>query len=544
MQVIHTILRCFKYFRNKRAWVVLYSVLTLLGIFLSVLVTYLLSKIVSLLGHGTAIGFSSYVLILGATYALTLLSSSAQFFIRERLEQDVQWEIKSHLLKEIVTRHPSNLHGMDSAKTTAILFGDTGNVPSLVFFSVGLLSTLFDIVISTVIIFSIHPLIAAILTLLLVLWSFFSAEYSKKLQRLHLRLRQETDTHFKLSRDIVKNAKFIFAASASAFHHERFQRNLDQVRHTSIQAHVNTWGLELCNSVFEYCWIIFYLLWGGARLLSGQIDAAVLTFFLLYSRRYSEGILNVLKSYASLQKSVVSVERVFELEKKLSKSSTIVPLLQLPEQVDKLEAQNISYTYSGTDEPVLSNFSQTLTPSLTLLVGNNGSGKTTFLNLLAGLLVPTKGSILLNDNPVERFSYEKLTGIIAYFMQDTPLFDMSIRDNLLAFDGGSKVSEDTIQSICRQVGILDDIQALPDAFDTKISELRDFSLGQKKKLLLVRVFLQPSHMVLLDEPLSGIDEDSKKKIVFYIEQLARSKIVVVSTHMPEHFTAPQKIIFF
>ena len=207
----------------------------------------------------------------------------------------------------------------------------------------------------------------------------------------------------------------------------------------------------------------------------------------------------------------------------------------MPSALQTVELKALSYSYPDSDKEIIHSFSRTLHSGLVLLVGKNGSGKTTLLNLISGHLIPCSGDILLDGRSIREYSGDSLRKNTAYLTQNSLLFDMSIRDNLLSFSTAGQITEERMKEICSLVGILDDILLLPNGFDTMVSELRGFSVGQQKKLLLARTFLMPSAIVLLDEPLSGVDAASQKLIASYIEELAKEKPVFVSTHKPEQF---------
>lgn len=535
MNVITAIRNCLAHYRAKRKILLLYTLIMLLNMAASVYAVYLFSQIISIIGSGPVGQIVPLAWRLSVVYGSTLLCSSVQFHIRERTEQNVKAEIKAGLLQKALSSHPSALQGMETSRMTEILYSDTGTVSALVFFTIGLTSAVLELIVAAVIIFSIQPAIAGLLAVLLSLCAVFTAKYSKMLRKLYVRKRFESDVHFKLSRDIVKSAGNIIVSDASDFHFQRYSRNLEQLKQLTVHSDIKAWILKLCNTLFEYAWVFFVLLWGIGQILSGTLEMTYLVFFLLYSRKFCQGLLGLLNDYASIQESVISVNRVFDLEHRLSGSGNTVSGTPFPETVESLSLQDVSFSYPEGDKNIIRNFSGTFRPGLALVLGKNGSGKSTLLSLMSGVLFPTSGTVQYNGLPLTSFAPEQLFGSVAYLMQDAPLFDMSIRDNLLSFRKQSEIPEEELRQACSAVGILEDILALPDQFGTRISELRGFSTGQKKKILLARTFLQPSRIVFLDEPLAGIDDASKEKIVSCIERIAERKIVVVSTHMPELF---------
>lgn len=535
MKMISALRASLGYFRGRKLRLAVYSLLNLMELAVSIVVTYAFSRITELLGNVSAEKMIRFACLLAAVYGITLLLSALQFHLREHLEKDVRVETKQMLLDKIVSVHPSRLRSADSAKMTEILYSDVNNVTALVFSLIGFLTTVAYILLSGIVLFPIRPIIAGGLTLFLIFWSVFVAKFSQKLRALHVRLRRENDAHFKLVRDLLKNARFIYSADASEFHAARYHTSIEKVKRMTIQADVRSWALGLGNTALQNIWVVLFLIWGSTQLASGSLTVSAAVFFLLYSQRYSQSILSVLGSYAGLQQTVVSVERVVSLAEHLSTPNDDEQGSKPLSQVTQLEFRDLYYAYPGSDVETIRGLSQSLGPGLSLLIGKNGIGKSTLLNLVSGSLFPSSGAVLLNGVPVQEYQSDSLRNGISYLTQDSLLFDMSIRDNLLSFSAGDTVTEEAMRELCGQMGILDDILQLPEGFETQVSELRDFSVGQKKKLLLARTFLKPSVLVLLDEPLSGVDDASRGRIAAYIETLAQRKPVLVSTHNPGQF---------
>lgn len=544
MKVYNAFRASMVFFQGRKKHLLLFALLNLAEIVISVAVTYSFSSIASLLGSVSFQEMLRVAGLLAGAYAATLLLSIGQFFLREHLEKDVRVSTKRMLLEKLLSGHPSRLRGADSAKLTEILYTDVHSVTSMVFSLIGFLTTVTYILLSGFVLFYIHPIVAGGLTLFLVVWAIYVARYSERLHALHTTLREENDIHFKLVRDILKNARYIYSSDASEFHASRYHRSIERVKGLTIRADTKSWALNLFNTALQYAWIIFFLGWGSLQLASGHISVSAAVFFLLYSQRYSQSILSILGSYAQLQQTVVSIERVTKLTKRLDKIEPWERGTILLSAVTELELRELCFRYPGADSDAISGLSRTLGLELVLLVGKNGSGKTTLLNLISGNLIPSSGAVLLNGLPVQEYRSDGLRRAVSFFSQDSLLFDMSVRDNLLSFSAADSVSEEDMRKLCGQMGILEDILQLPEGFDTQVSELRDFSLGQKKKLLLARTFLKPSALVLLDEPLSGLDAASRDRIAEYIEKLALRKPIIVSTHNPELFRGAHDTVLF
>lgn len=250
----------------------------------------------------------------------------------------------------------------------------------------------------------------------------------------------------------------------------------------------------------------------------------------------------MLNQFAQIQQVLVAVERVLEIICFDSPADRVVSRHELPTSITSISFKNIEYTYSGTNQPAIRALNKDVVTNFLMVVGANGCGKTTLLNLLTGNLNLQKGDILFNNVSISSISSYVMHQEIAYSMQDEPLFDMTIRENILASMADQPVTIEEIYSVCKKIGLYEDIIALPDGLDTKISEMRLFSAGQKRKIQLVRTFLRPSKVIVLDEPLMGLDSFSRELVAKYLAELSQEKFVIVATHRPEYFCMCTDII--
>ncbi|QDA36845.1 peptidase domain-containing ABC transporter (plasmid) [Paracoccus liaowanqingii] len=207
-----------------------------------------------------------------------------------------------------------------------------------------------------------------------------------------------------------------------------------------------------------------------------------------------------------------------------------------------IEVRDLSFRYGPNDPLVLHGVSFQIAPgSSVTFAGPSGCGKTTLLKLLAGLLVPTSGTIMIDGEPMARLGPENWRAMIGVVMQDDFLFAGSIADNIAFFTAGA--NPDLIEDCARRAAVHDDIIAMPMGYGTLIGDMGTvLSGGQKQRLLLARALFRSPGLLLLDEATSHLDVARERAVNKALQNLAVTRIVVA--HRPETIFASERVITF
>lgn len=187
---------------------------------------------------------------------------------------------------------------------------------------------------------------------------------------------------------------------------------------------------------------------------------------------------------------------------------------------------NISFSYESN--VVFQNLSLTVRPGEHIaIVGDSGCGKSTILKILAGLYEPDCGRIIIAGESLP----EKIREQVALVMQHNCLFPLSIRDNITC---GHVIPEELIWSACENASLTKWIENLPEGLDTNVGERGgQVSGGQAQRIQIARALCKDAPVILLDEPVSALDKDTKHSILNALNKLMEGKTVIHVTHHPE-----------
>ncbi|MCM1158181.1 MAG: ABC transporter ATP-binding protein/permease [Bacteroidales bacterium] len=196
---------------------------------------------------------------------------------------------------------------------------------------------------------------------------------------------------------------------------------------------------------------------------------------------------------------------------------------------NEVRVKNLSFSYES--KSVLHHISISMKKGEKVaFVGESGSGKSTLAKLLVGLLKYERGNIFFDDKPLKEFSLESFYEKVSYLSQDTPVFDGTIRENLV-FD--QDVEESVIWESLEKAQLLPMVATLDKGLETKIGEKGAcLSGGEKQRLALARLLFSPSELVVLDEATSALDNLTESMVIKNImEQMENATILVIAHHL-------------
>ena len=243
---------------------------------------------------------------------------------------------------------------------------------------------------------------------------------------------------------------------------------------------------------------------GGVRVAGGTMTLGDVQAFLQYSQQFTQPITQLASMANLLQSGAASAERVFEIMDAPEEAEPARPE-HLPERAaGRVVFDHVRFSYSP-DTTLITDLNLVVEPGQTVaIVGPTGAGKTTLVNLLLRFYDPQAGTISLDGVDTARLTRDELREQIGMVLQDTWLFEGTIRENI-AF-GAARATDEQVLAAARAASVDHIVSALPKGYDTVIDDSgAGVSAGEKQLITIARAFLADRQILVLDEATSSVD---------------------------------------
>lgn len=267
---------------------------------------------------------------------------------------------------------------------------------------------------------------------------------------------------------------------------------------------------------------------GGILVVRGAITVGNLSAFLTYANQYTKPFNEISGVITELQAAFSSLQRIFNLLEEENEIEDPRDAIELENCEGFIDISNVNFSYEkGT--PLIENLNLKVKPGEKIaIVGPTGSGKTTLINLLMRFYNIDSGEIKIDNINIEKIKRSSVRGLYGMVLQDTFLYQGSIRDNIAY--GRPEASMEEVIEAAKKAHAHDFIIKLPHGYKTILSEDSALSEGQRQLLSIARVMLSKPSMLILDEATSNIDTRTEIYIQRAFNELMKDKTTFIVAH--------------
>ncbi|HEX9075179.1 MAG TPA: ABC transporter ATP-binding protein, partial [Anaerolineae bacterium] len=271
------------------------------------------------------------------------------------------------------------------------------------------------------------------------------------------------------------------------------------------------------------------MLYAAAQVLDGALSVGSIVLFTAYLRAIYAPIRQLAKLSGSFSRALASGERIEELLRVQSTVRDKPGALRIDRLNGRIKFDHVNFAY----EPgftVLEDICFEVEPGQKVaLVGSTGSGKTSIVSLVPRFYDPTAGRVLVEGRDVRDLTLTSLRNQISLVLQESLLFNMSVRDNIAY--GKLEATQDEIIAAAKAANAHHFILALPQGYDTIIGEGGDLlSGGQRQRIAIARAMIRNAPILILDEPTTALDAESEHLALQALEHLQRGRTTLVVAH--------------
>jgi ABC-type multidrug transport system fused ATPase/permease subunit len=323
------------------------------------------------------------------------------------------------------------------------------------------------------------------------------------------------------------------------------EENLAEVSHATVEASLKARRVKallspIVSITVALCTAV--VLWrGSALIIAGTMTAGAITVFLSYLSKFFKPVQDLAKMTNAIAQAAVGVERV----RNILDADTIIPERPdacVPQMIKgEIEFEHVAFAYTE-DSPVLKDVCFHIQPGQMVgVVGPTGGGKSTIVSLIPRFYDPGAGVVKIDGKDIRDYQFHALRDQIGYVLQETILFEGTVRDNIAY--GRSGVTPEQILEAAKLANADEFISRMPHGYDTMVGERGEtLSGGQRQRIGIARAIIRNNPILILDEPTAALDTESERLVIEALERLMKGRTVITIAHRLSTIRDANKII--
>ncbi|HEY9046374.1 MAG TPA: ABC transporter ATP-binding protein [Ohtaekwangia sp.] len=450
--------------------------------------------------------------------------------VASRVKADVVKNLRIHIFKNVSQLHVGFFNDQRKGDLISRFTNDVGEVENTVVNGFKAVKEPITLITYIIVLFSISAKLTLFTLIVLPLTGGVISEIIKRLKKRAVQSQETMGRIVNILDEAFSGMRVINAFNARNFLLKKIED--EATFHRKVNLSISRKN-ELASPLSEFLGVIvvaFILYYGGQSVMAGDKElppSAFILFLAVYAsmiqpaKNFSNGI-------TSLQKGVVSAERIFTIIDTPSAIQNKPNAIELVHFEDCIEFKNVGFAYER--EPVLKNINLKIEKGKTIaLVGPSGGGKSTLADLIPRFYDPVEGEVSLDGVSLRDYELESLRKQMGVVTQESILFNDTIFNNI-AF-GMENVKEEDVIDAAKVANAHDFIMQTEEGYQTLIGERGSkLSGGQRQRLSIARAVLKNPPILILDEATSALDSESERLVQDALNNLMKNRTSIVIAH--------------
>lgn len=468
------------------------------------------------------------ILLMLTFYVLSTVLSAVETYFSNVLVNSIANDLKEKIFKKFAKMTISSISEMGIGNFISVIENDTGTISNflienvleaIISFSTAIVSLFFLIKLSKELTF------IAICFIPIIYIGY--ALFGKYIKRVSFILKQRKDcnmAYINHKYENIKEIKNCCIENATCRKYSNMIADIlkNVIKYSNISMASTIFGMTI-SSVSE--WTIIAV--GCWQIINGNLMIGNYVSFNGYLQKFMTAVNGLLNIHIILQNVVISSERITRIMKMNEENYESGFVIR--EVEGDIEIDNVSCGYNTLNNVIRNLSIQFRKNDIYVIVGTNGSGKTTFFNAIMRFVDINAGKILIDGSDIMDINLHSLRSNIAYVQQGNPSFDGSIKEIFLEVNPA--ITEQEVVELCALVGISNLIETLPEKYDTVIGrEGISLSGGEYRKVLIAKSLARKSKILLLDEITSDLDGKAEKEVMEVLKELAHNHTIILISH--------------
>lgn len=516
------------YFAKEKGMVIGMLAVVIFGTVCGIYAPSQQSRVIDIIaGTGTG-SFVGTLLLMLAAYLLYSGSQLLQGLISARLSQRIVKRMREELFGKIVDLPVCYLDTHSHGDVMSRMTNDVENISTTVSQSLpSLFSGVLTIIGTAAIMFwycwQLALLSCATVILTVLATKILSGKVHKFSRRRQMLLGHLNGT----VEEMISGYRTVVAYNHQEITTEEFCQTSDALTKAGIKTDIFSGVMGPIMNCIGNIGFVIIAAFGGYFSVYGMISVGVISAFIVYAKQFSRPINEIAQVYGQLQTAVAGAERVFAVLDERNEEKTGENMKEA--SMTEITFHNVQFSYIP-EQPVIRDFSLSVPAGEKIaLVGATGSGKTTIANLLMRFYDIDSGEILINGQDIKYISRDSLRKNVAIVLQDTVLFEGTIRDNLKY--GNENATEEQLEQAVERSCCEDMLRMLPRGYDTLLKASgENISQGQRQLLAIARAFVADPRILVLDEATSNVDTRTEKAIQDAMQLIMKDRTSIIIAH--------------